>query len=429
MQSIKKWKYRHSAILVVFLVWCLSYMDRMVMATALPFIAKDLDLQPATMGVVLSAFFFGYALFQIPGGILADRFGPRKVLVVAIIWWSIFTAFTGAAWSLGIMIVIRVLFGIGEGCAPAATWKTLANWTPQRSRSIANGFMMSSNALGPALAPLFVVGIITAWGWREVFYALLIPGTLLAAWIWFSLPDNPADKKGITKEELAELDEREEPMAVTTSDDSRKLTFFQVFAIPAVYKSFFILLFSNMTFWGFSSWLPTYLVQARGLDLKTMGLAASLPFFAGTIGIILGGWLSDVPFKNNRKLPLIAMQWLSALFLYLTYTATSFQSLLIYQVLAGFFINASGIGIVFGLPMSAISKEITGRAMGIVNTAGQIAGFVSPIIIGYLVGISGGGARSFDMAFMFLIGSVLISSFCAMTFKQRPPEPQPVGSH
>lgn len=418
------WKHRHTAIVIVFMVWILSYMDRMVMAAAIPYIAKEFDLSPMAMGGVLSAFFAGYALFQIPGGILADKFGARKVMTVAILWWTVFTALTGVVSSLAMMVWIRVLFGIGEGVAPAATWKALAVWTPMRERGTANGFMMASNALGPALAPLFVVAIMASMGWRAVFYSLLIPGVLLAAWIWRCLPDRPEEKPGISPEEVEEL--KEDTAALSTTKTTAHMTFWEVMAEPAVWKSFFILFFSNITAWGFISWLPSYLVKARGFELVKMGVTASLPFFAGTAGFIFGGWLTDVPFKHNRRVPLIISQWLTGLFLYLTYTAQSTDSLVIYQTIAGFFLFTA-TGIVFGLPMSAISKNIAGRAMGIVNTAGQIAGFLSPIIVGYLVQISGGGERSFDTAFMFLIGSVLIASLIAMTFTQPKPEQPAAG--
>lgn len=413
-----KWKQRHTAVLIVFVVWILSYMDRMVMAAAIPYIAKEFNLSPVAMGGVLSAFFAGYALFQIPGGILADKFGARKVMTAAILWWSAFTCFTGAVSSLATMIWIRVLFGIGEGIAPAATWKALAVWTPVRERGTANGFMMASNALGPALAPLFVVAIMASWGWRAVFYSLLIPGILLAAWIWYCLPDKPEEKKGISSKELEEL--KEDTSALSITKAASQMSFWEVVAEPAVWKSFLILFFSNITAWGFIQWLPSYLVKARGFELFKMGITASLPFFAGTVGFIFGGWLTDVPFKNNRRIPLIISQWFTALFLYLTYTVESLEMLVVYQTIAGFFLFTA-TGIVFGLPMSAISKDIAGRAMGIVNTAGQVAGFLSPIIVGYLVQISGGGERSFDTAFIFLIGSVLISSLVAMTFTQRKP--------
>jgi len=126
----------------------------------------------------MSAFFVGYASFQIPGGILADKFGPRKVLSGAILWWSAFTLFTGTVTSLFSMIWIRVFSGSARALLRPATWKACANWSPAKERSATSALMMCSNALGPALAPLFVTAVMAAWGWRAVFYSLTFPGLL-----------------------------------------------------------------------------------------------------------------------------------------------------------------------------------------------------------------------------------------------------------
>jgi sugar phosphate permease len=407
-----KWKYRHTALTALFMIWILSYMDRMAMATAVPYIAKEFNLSAVAMGGLISAFFFGYAASQIPGGILADRFGSRKVITWGVLWWSVFTFFTGLANNVFNMMWIRIFFGIGEGIVPAATWKACATWSPARERSTTAALMLSSNSLGPALAPLFVTAVMAAWGWRMVFYSLFIPGILLVLWVWFCIPDDPAKRKGISQGELDEL-KTDKPLGASVT--GVKMSFWGVLRQEPVWKSFLILFFFDMTIWGFLSWLPSYLVQARGLSLAQLGFASSIPFFAGTIGYPLGGWLSDHPFKQNRKIPLIALEWITALFLYMTYTAQTLNSLLIWQTASGFVMFGAG-GILFGLPVSAISKEITGRAMGIVNTGGQIAGFLSPFIMGYLIQISGVGARSYDTAFLFLIAAALISSLLAMTF-------------
>src|SRR4051812_4948480 len=114
-------KKRNIILLVLFITWTLSYMDRMVMTVAIPYIAKDFNLTPVDMGVVMSAFFAGYALFQIPGGLLADKFGPRKTMAIAISWWSIFTGLTAMVSNLTSMLVVRVLFGIGEASFPGGS--------------------------------------------------------------------------------------------------------------------------------------------------------------------------------------------------------------------------------------------------------------------------------------------------------------------
>lgn len=177
--SMTWWRQRYAVVSVLFLVWVTSYLDRMVMATAIPYMADDFGLKPVTMGVVMSAFFIGYALCKIPGGILADRFGSRKVMLLGVACWSVFTVLTGFATSLVSLLVIRVLFGVGEGIFPAASYRALCNWFPKKERGLATGSMMSSNSFGPALAPLFVVAIMASWGWHMVFISLFMPGLFM----------------------------------------------------------------------------------------------------------------------------------------------------------------------------------------------------------------------------------------------------------
>ena len=122
-----KWKLRYSILAILWMGWLFSFLDRMVMSVALPFIGRDLHISATMQGGILSAFFAGYALFQIPGGMLADKFGSRKVMAAAIAWWSIFTSLTGLMASYPVMLLCRCVFGVGEACFPGASWKTIAS--------------------------------------------------------------------------------------------------------------------------------------------------------------------------------------------------------------------------------------------------------------------------------------------------------------
>lgn len=403
-------KQRHIVLVLLFFGWVISYLDRMVMTVAIPYIATDFNLSPVAMGVVLSTFFAGYALFQIPGGMLADKFGPRKVMVTGLAWWSVFTAFTGAATSLGQMVIIRLLFGIGEGVFPASSWKTIANWFPVKERATANGFMMSSNFLGPAIAPLFVVAIMASWGWREVFYVLLFPGLIIAVLMWIFVKDSPEKSDRISRQELAEIQSVE---PVSLSAGGKKVTFGDVLKSKIAWQCFLTWFSYDITFWGFMSWVPTYLIKERGMTMIKMGITASIPFFAGMAGLILGGYISDKFFKNNRKILVIVTDLLGALFLYTTYYSSA-DSIMFNMILAGFFIGMA-FGAIWGLPMNVMPKEVMGSASGFINMAGQIAGFISPIVIGFLVQASGG---NFETAFFFLIGGSVLSAIVAATIKQ-----------
>lgn len=403
------WKHRNTVVIILFIIWVTAYLDRMVMATAIPYIFDEFGLTPVAMGGVMSAFFVGYALCQIPGGLLADRFGAQKVMFSGIAWWSVFTAITGFANNLVHMLLVRVAFGVGEGIFPAASYRTISNWFPAKDRGTATGLMMSSNAFGPALAPLFVVAIMAAWGWRMVFYSLFIPGIIMCLLIKFFIPDNPADSKGISQAELDELKEDH-----TEQTAQAKISFWQIIKVPAVWRTFVSFFFFDITLWGFLSWLPSYLVKARGFEMTKMGITASMPFFAGTAGVILFCWLSDKYFTHNRKMPVIITQIPGAIFLYLTFAVPDATMAIICETLSGFFLYGA-FGALMALPMSSISSEITGRAMGFVNMAGQIAGFLSPIIIGYLIQLAGG---SFGTSFACLVGATVVSVLVTMTIKE-----------
>lgn len=250
------------------------------------------------------------------------------------------------------------------------------------------------------------------------------------------IPDHPRESQSITSEELAEIegtddlekDERRlsdqcqekvrslekvklhQGAVVQEIGKKEKQSFWQILAIPAVWQTFLCFFFFDITLWGFLSWLPTYLVKARGFDLTHMGLNASLPFFAGTASMIFFGWLSDRYFNQNRKVPVMVTQLLGAACLYFMQTAVTMQDVVVYETLAGTFLLGC-FGALMALPMGTIQKEVAGRAMGVVNMGGQIAGFLSPIILGYLVQEAGG---FFDSAFMCLIVAVLVSFFVAL---------------
>jgi sugar phosphate permease len=409
-------KKRNMVLAILFIAWTVSYMDRMVMTVAIPYVAKDLDLTPFTMGVVMSSFFAGYALFQIPGGLLADKFGPRRLMAAAITWWSVFTALTGLATSLSSMIIIRFLFGLGEANFPGGSLKTIAVWFPKKERSTAGAVMLSSNALGPAIAPLFVVGIMAAFGWRSVFYFLFIPGMIVVAFVWFVIKDNPADSKMISPEELKVIQDES-----GKNDDpvTKKLTLQDLVRLPVVWKLFFTWSTFDITFWGFSSWLPSYLVKARGFQLVKMGLTASLPFFAGTIGLMAGGYLSDKYFVGQRRNLIIIAEIVAAVSLYLTYTTATEGLAMTFLTLSGFFM-CMAFGAIWALPMNILPLEVMGASTAFINVGGQIAGFISPMLIGLLVQLSGG---SFGTSFSLLIGAILVSALVALTVKEEGAKP------
>lgn len=406
------WKARNTVLLFIWLGWMFSFLDRMVMTVSLPFIGADFGIGKTQQGLIISAFFIAYAGFQIPGGYLADKFGPRKVMAIAIVWWSVFTSLTGVATSLVVLLTIRFLFGIGEGCFPASSWKAISAYFPTKIRGRATAIQSSVNTLGPALAAIVAAGIIKEFGWHNVFIFLGFPGLLVGLGIWWYIRDNPKEHPAITAEELKELEE--EAQQDNTSVSTEKVPFSTVIKTGALWQMAAIWFLFDITFWGFNSWLPSYLMEARGLSLTKTGFLAAIPFLFGTVGTLAGGWASD-KFKNGRTILYAIGSVIAAVFLYLTFSVQDLTQAMIYQCLSALFMFFA-MGIFWGILMDAISKNIMGTASGVVNFGGQMAGVVSPPIMGYLIQASGG---SYNNAFWFMIAALVASAAVTLTVKTK----------
>lgn len=405
------WKARYTVLSILWVGWLFSFLDRMVVSIALPFIGREFQLNAASQGMILSTFFAGYAIFQIPGGMLADKFGPRRVMAFAIVWWSVFTSLTGMVLSYPLMLICRFVFGIGEGCFPGSSFKTIAMYFPPKERATAAAIQGSVNALGPAVASLVAAGIIAAFGWKMVFITLGIPGLAIGLAIWFYIKDNPAEHPHITPEELSELNLVS--LDVSNSNSSyQKITFKEFLQKPVLWQMLLIWFLFDITFWGFISWLPSYLMEVRGFSLIKTGFYGSLPFFIGTIGMLIGGYLSDC-FKGKRKWLFIPSSLMAAFFIYMTFSVAAPNMVIVYQSVAALFMFLAYAGF-WGLVVDSIPADIMGAGSGMVNLGGQIAGLVSPFAMGHLIDLNKG---SFDMAFAFLAIAAIGSAAVAFTVK------------
>jgi len=406
-----RWKARYTVLSILWIGWLFSFLDRMVVSVALPFIGREFQLNAVSQGLILSIFFAGYAIFQIPGGMLADKFGPRRIMAFAIVWWSIFTSLTGMVLSYPLILICRFVFGLGEGCFPGSSYKTIAMYFPPKERATATAIQGSVNALGPAIASLVAAGIIATFGWHVVFISLGIPGLVIGLAIWFYIKDNPAEHPQITPEELAELNLVAPD--VSNSDASHgKITFKGFLKKPILWQMLLIWFLFDITFWGFISWLPSYLMEVRGFSVLKTGIYGSLPFFIGTVGMLIGGYLSDY-FKGNRKWLFIPSALLSSFFIYMTFSVVSSNMAIVYQSVAALFMFLAYAAF-WGLVVDSIPADIMGAGSGMVNLGGQIAGFISPFAMGYLIDLNKG---SFDMAFSFLAIAAIASAVVAFVVK------------
>ena len=286
---------RWYVLLLISVMYLITYLDRVNISTAAPQISKEFGFDKVTMGFIFSAFVWAYALFQVPGGWLSDRFGARGVLTGVVAYWSIMTAATAAAFSGASFIILRFLFGIGEaGAFPGAT-RAMQLWYPRRERGLVQGVTHSASRLGAAIAPPIVVLILSEFGWRPVFYICGGTGLLWSLWWALSYRNLPEEHGPVNKAEL-ELIRGRGPNGEINPPPMEKQT-----NVPwgTLVRSgnMWAIMFAYFTYvyclWIFLSWLPSYLIEVRHFTLIKVGIFASLPLWAGVVGDTVGGLATD----------------------------------------------------------------------------------------------------------------------------------------
>ncbi|MGN7386072.1 MFS transporter [Sporosarcina sp. SAFN-015] len=392
-------KQRNLILLLLFAGWAIGNFDRYFINYAVLSITEDLQLNPASTGLILSSFFAGYALMQIPGGWLADKFGSRKVLIVSVFMWSVFTALTGAVWSMASMIVVRFLFGIGEGGFQPASSKMISQTFPSEKRAWAMSVMLSSGGIVSLVVPLLSAYMLTTIGWRMSF--LILGGIGLSItilyWVFVKLP--------------AHLKEEE----LKTEMESQKGIFKQILKTPLMLNLFIAYYSIYAINWGLATWLPTYLVNVRGLDLVSLGWAQTIPGLAMLVGIYLAGYIIDrLPLGKEKIVGAISSVAIGVM-LYLMFNAPSVTVFIVYQTIVLLFVSF----VILLLPaiiLKRLPSTVTGTSMGIANTGGQLAGFITPLAIGFIVQAFNG---SYNAAFWMLIIFAVICTISLLTLNYR----------
>ncbi|MFI6596719.1 MFS transporter [Nonomuraea sp. NPDC050536] len=389
---------RRTATLTVGLlmgVWVIDYVDRVMVAVALPFIGQEFTLTKTEQGWLITVFSLVYLLCQIPGGLLADRFGSRRLLVTSLALWSVFTALTGLAWGLAALLVIRALFGVGQGIFPGASFKAMAERTTPERRATAAGAMLASNQLGAGLAPLVVAPLLLAVGWRHTFWVTAAVGVLIGLLLWALLP----------KPLPVELSE---PVQVKQAPPLAA-----VLKAPAVWKFAALFCATNMLAYGMMTWVPSYLLEAKGISLLKTGVFSALPSLVMTVTTILGGYLFDRYFSQRARLYVVPLLLCTAALLVPMLMADTAEGFTLFQTLAMAVAGLSTMGIL-GMPVRALPPAVIGSGMGVVNVGGQIAGVITPVLMGWLV-----DRFSYTAAFGLLIGTTVLGALIAVVVPQR----------
>lgn len=410
-------KRRVSASNMVLFLLCLmyfvTYLDRVNIATAGGEIMKDLGMSNTQFGLILSAFAYPYAIFQVIGGSVGDKFGARRTLLVCGLIWASATILTGLVGGLISLFLARVLLGFGEGATFPTATRAMQNWTAPGKRGFAQGITHAFARLGNAVAPPIVAFLIYQFGWRIGFVIL---GVASFAWVvvWYAyFRDDPKDHPAITPEELAVLPPPSKVGAKQTVPWGRLTR--RMLPVTVTYFCY------GWTLWLFLGWLPSFFKLNYGLDLKNSALFASGVFFAGVVGDTLGGVFSDRILKKTGNLKLARLSVIVVGFLGAAASLTGVfftrdLTLVALLLSSGFFFAELVIGPIWSVPMD-IAPKYSGTAAGLMNTGSAVAAIISPIVFGMIVDMTG----SWTLPFAGSIGLCLLGAGLAFTMHPEQP--------
>jgi MFS family permease len=387
---------RYRIVGLLFLMTIINYMDRVNISIAAPVMMKEMSLDPGHFGLLFSAFFVGYTLFQIPGGWLVDRLGGRKTLVVFCVGWSIFTLLTplGAlGWPL--MFLLRFFVGLFEAASFPAVTEINSRWVPQKELATAQQLALAGTTVGPILAYPLTTWMITSHSWKAVFYLFASFGFFWAL-AWWAYTTDPA------KTDRTRI---QESIPVGDLLRSRPVLF-----LAAAY--FFCLCSVSL----FYAWLPTYLVQARGFTIAAMGWVGMLPMISGLVGGISGAVASDALLRRGfgpdraRRIPAILAGSAAAVMICLA--AATPSPLLAVSLLSLFlFLFSAVFGGFWSIPYE-LHPRATGSISSMMNLGGSLGSILGPWMGGYLVRETGNWALPFytvgAMSFLMVVVLVLL---------------------
>ncbi|MBL4954726.1 MFS transporter [Neobacillus sp. YIM B02564] len=398
------------------LLLLLNYGDRAAIGVAAPFIMKDFHFSPETWGLIISAFSFGYVPFCFLGGWASDKYGPRKVMGIAAIWWSVFTAMTTVGFNFISFVIIRIFFGFGEGPQAAVTAKTIGNWFPKRQLGSALGISQATTPLGGAIGtPVFVWLMLLTGNWKIPFIFLGVIGVLFAIGWFVIMRDKPEQHPWISAMELAVINEGREKE--TSVDNGPKATLGQCLKKPLVW----IIAFSFFSYsWAlntFLSWFPTYLVNAHHINIHDLAISGSIPWIAGTIGLASGGIVTDWIGKKTGKTT-ASRKWLTVICL-LGVAAAFIPSTMVTSTTGAVTLMAFAVFLLYltGAQYWAIIAETfplshLGGIGGFVNALANLAGIVAPIVTGAVVQSTGSWGSGFVVgAIILAIGALSLAFF------------------
>lgn len=403
---MKPTKIRYQVLFLIFVNVVINYMDRSNLAVAASEIDKEFQFTPVQLGLIFSAFSWTYLAFQIPGGILVNRFSPRILYAFSLIAWSLTTVMQGFAKGFATLFGLRMATGVFEAPAFPINNRVVSNWFPDNERASAIAVYTSGQFLGLAFLMPVLSKIQLEVGWKGLF---VVTGLIGIIWgiVWYIFYRDPHRHKSVN---TAELQHIESGGGLLDKQNAEKKTAFRWSDLKAVlsYRKLWGIYLGqfavNATTWFFLTWFPKYLVDYRGLDFIKSGYWASVPYLAAFTGILCSGFLSDYLVKKGisparaRKWPIIIGLLISAFIVGANYVNT--PGLIIFFMSLSFF----GIGfasITWIFVSTLAPKHLINLTGGVFNFIGQLAGIIVPIVIGVL---ASGGSFAPALVFVAVLG-------------------------
>ncbi|MBV9750826.1 MAG: MFS transporter [Acetobacteraceae bacterium] len=397
---------RWTMIILCCLANTINYIDRANLAVAAPIMQRELAIDAAVMGVVLSGFFWTYSVMQLPFGWFADRVGARISLALAVTWWSVFTALTSVARGVATLLGCRLMLGVGEAGAYPSCAKVTANWFPRSERALASSIFDSGSRIGSALSLPLVTWLIGSYGWRTSFVATGLLGIVWAV-VWVVIYRDPERHRSVTPEQLQRLQAERGTAKAAGGPRIAWASLFRYRTIWGMMIGFFCL---NFVIYFFITWFPTYLVKARGFSLAQLGSLGVLPALVAIPGGWVGGFTSDALYRRGwsltaaRKTCLVGGMLMSSVITLSAIAPNVYVALLFFAIsYASLAFTAASI---WSLPGDvAPTPAHVASIGGIQNFASNLAGIVTTTFTGVMLTITRGS---------FLVPLTVAGGFCLL---------------
>ncbi|RPE14359.1 MFS transporter [Chitinophaga lutea] len=415
MKTPKPSKVRYQVLFLIFVNVVINYMDRSNLAVAASEIDKEFHFTPVQLGLIFSAFSWTYLAFQIPGGILVNRFSPRILYAFSLITWSLATVMQGFARGFATLFGLRMATGVFEAPAFPINNRVVSNWFPDQERASAIAVYTSGQFLGLAFLMPVLSTIQLEVGWKGLF---VVTGLVGIVWgiVWYIFYRDPQHHKSVNDAELQYIEKGGGLLDKQQAAQKKAFQWADLKAVLSYRKLWGIYIGQfavNATLWFFLTWFPKYLVDYRGLDFIKSGYWASIPYLAAFAGILCSGFLSDYLVKRGvsaakaRKRPIIIGLLVSAFILGANYVDTP-GLIILFMSISFFGVGFASITWIFVSTLAP--KHLINITGGVFNFIGQLAGIIVPIAIGFLA--SGG---NFAPALVF-VAALGILGACSYIF-------------